>query len=145
MPVLPPDNFPLETDYFSRCRLIVNQAEELIQSGYTWAEFFRSVFGPDGLVFRYFNTPEMRERFRMSDEYRRLAGWLKNLHRSGNGERRNESENVRVVTVRMPSSLHSYLIQEAHRRNTSLNQLCIGELLPKSELLSAETETPAAA
>jgi hypothetical protein len=37
-------------------------------------------------------------------------------------------EPTRVITVRLPKSLHESLKIEAHARNTSLNQLCIAKL-----------------
>lgn len=40
-----------------------------------------------------------------------------------------EREPTRIVTVRMPKSLHEQLKAEAHERRTSMNQLCINKLL----------------
>jgi predicted HicB family RNase H-like nuclease len=45
-------------------------------------------------------------------------------------------EPTRIVTVRMPKSLHDALKAEAHERSTSLNQLCIRKLI--SDLPPAE-------
>jgi len=36
---------------------------------------------------------------------------------------------TRVITVRLPKSLHLALKAEAHDRHTSMNQLCIAKLL----------------
>ena len=38
-------------------------------------------------------------------------------------------EPTRVITVRLPKSLHESLRYEAHERKTSMNQLCISKLL----------------
>ena len=38
-------------------------------------------------------------------------------------------EPTRVITVRLPKSLHEALRAEAHTRQTSMNQLCISKLL----------------
>ena len=35
---------------------------------------------------------------------------------------------IRVITVRLPVSLHTALRDEAYAAKTSLNQLCIGKL-----------------
>jgi predicted HicB family RNase H-like nuclease len=37
-------------------------------------------------------------------------------------------EPQRIVTVRMPKSLHEALKSDAHKAETSLNQLCINRL-----------------
>ena len=40
-----------------------------------------------------------------------------------------EEEPTKVITVRMPKSLHEFLRTEAHERKTSMNKLCISKLL----------------
>ena len=37
-------------------------------------------------------------------------------------------ESLRVVTVRMPESLHTYLKREAHQLKTNINQLALAKL-----------------
>ena len=39
------------------------------------------------------------------------------------------SEPTRVITVRLPKSLHESLRTEAHEKRTSMNKLCISKLL----------------
>ena len=50
-------------------------------------------------------------------------------------------EPTRVITVRLPRSLHESLKDEANSRKTSMNQLCISKLLQVIE----EEEAAAAA
>ena len=40
-----------------------------------------------------------------------------------------ENEPTRVITVRLPKSMHEYLRTEAHELRTSMNKLCISKLL----------------
>ena len=40
-----------------------------------------------------------------------------------------EAEPTRVITVRLPKSMHEYLRTEAHDLRTSMNKLCISKLL----------------
>ena len=40
-----------------------------------------------------------------------------------------ENEPTRVITVRLPKSMHEYLRTEAHDLHTSMNKLCISKLL----------------
>ena len=45
---------------------------------------------------------------------------------------RSQAENIeptRVITVRLPKSLHESLKSEAHDKQTSMNKLCISKLL----------------
>ena len=49
--------------------------------------------------------------------------------RGGNADYQNGREPTRVITVRLPKSLHESLRDEAHQRNTSMNKLCISKLL----------------
>ena len=51
-----------------------------------------------------------------------------------------ESEPTRVITVRLPKSMHEYLRTEAHDLRTSMNKLCISKLLQviEQDLIPAE-------
>jgi predicted HicB family RNase H-like nuclease len=40
-----------------------------------------------------------------------------------------DKEPTRVITVRLPKSLHEFLQVEAHEKCTSMNQLCISKLV----------------
>ena len=40
-----------------------------------------------------------------------------------------DAEPTRVITVRLPKSLHEALRVEAHEHRTSMNKLCISKLL----------------
>ena len=44
-------------------------------------------------------------------------------------KRRQDREKTRVITVRLPESLHASLQNEAEQLNTSMNKLCISKLL----------------
>ena len=43
--------------------------------------------------------------------------------------RQQQREKTRMITVRLPESLHALLQQEADEMNTSMNKLCISKLL----------------
>lgn len=49
-----------------------------------------------------------------------------------------EQEITRVITVRLPQSLHQALREEAKSRRTSINQLCIGKLLAAMDDMSVD-------
>jgi hypothetical protein len=48
-------------------------------------------------------------------------------------------ESIRVITVRLPASLHEALKDEAHQRKVSMNKLCINKLVQEmAELPSGQ-------
>lgn len=104
-------------------RTIVSRATELFRLLVPWDEFFREILGVDGLVSQL--TPEARRAFEFSDDFATIHAMLYQL-------RQRASENgqpQRVITVRLPSSLHESLRHEAHDKHTSMNKLCISKLL----------------
>lgn len=91
-----------------------------------WIGFFREVLGADGIVRKMFSTPEELAEFEKSEEYAAIQQMLTRLReRSGDS---GEGEPTRVITVRLPKSLHESLKDEAHLHKTSMNQLCISKL-----------------
>ena len=56
-----------------------------------------------------------------------------------------ENEPTRVITVRLPKSMHEYLRTEAHDLRTSMNKLCISKLLQVIEEDMIPNEGTAAA
>ena len=102
-------------------------AAEMFQQQPDWITFFREVLGVDGLVRRLFATPEELVAFEKTDQYAEIQQMLARLRdRGALGEGK---EPTRVITVRLPKSLHESLRAEAHDRKTSMNQLCISKLL----------------
>lgn len=103
-------------------------AAEMFQQQPDWIAFFREVLGVDGLIRRLFASPEELAAFEKTDEYTEIQQMLAKLReRSGSAD--NGKEPTRVITVRLPKSLHESLRAEAHDRKTSMNQLCISKLL----------------
>ncbi len=103
-------------------------ASELYNAGPDWVTFFREVLGVDGVVRRMFGTPDEMASFEASPEYSEIPQMLAKL-REKSSDAENDREPTRVITVRMPKSLHESLRQEAHSRRTSMNKLCISKLL----------------
>jgi predicted HicB family RNase H-like nuclease len=103
-------------------------ANEMFHQQPDWIAFFREVLGVDGLLRKLFATPEELAAFEKTDEYNEIQLMLAKLReRSGAGA--DGKEPTRVITVRLPKSLHESLRAEAHDRKTSMNQLCISKLL----------------
>lgn len=112
-------------------------ANEMFHQQPDWITFFREVLGVDGLLRKLFNTPEELATFEKTPEYAEIQLMLARL-RERTGAAADGKEPTRVITVRLPKSLHEALKTEAHDRKTSMNQLCISKLL---QVIDAELVT----
>jgi len=103
-------------------------ADTLVKQQVDWATFYREVLGPRGIVRRMYPTGEAQAAFEQTDTYQQIQQTLTVLRRQGPLPP-TEEEPTRVITVRLPKSLHEALRAEAHQYQTSMNQLCISKLL----------------
>ena len=104
-------------------------ADEIYRQRPSWVTFFREVLGVDGIVRRIYNTPESVSQFEQTPEYLRIQQMLAKLRENDSDLPGGPREPTRVITVRLPKSLHESLRAEAHDRHTSMNKLCISKLL----------------
>ena len=86
------------------------------------------MLGVEGIVRRVFTNPADLVQFEQSREYADIQQMVAKL-RERAGEPVDSREPTRVITVRLPKSLHESLRTEAHERKTSMNKLCISKLL----------------
>ncbi len=93
-----------------------------------WVRFFREILGLNGLVRRTFRTPEELAEFEQTETYAEILHLLTRL-RERTVPPEDPKEPTRVITVRLPKSLHEALRVEAHEHQTSMNKLCISKLL----------------
>lgn len=107
---------------------VLQVAERLFAMNPEWVVFFREVLGVDGIVRRTFSDAESLIRFECSPQYARIREMLDTL-RSRQQDGPGEREAQRVVTVRMPRSLHETLKNEAGLLRVSVNTLCISKLM----------------
>jgi predicted HicB family RNase H-like nuclease len=111
----------------SRLTSLQRQITEAYKRHQDWINFFREVLGTDGIVRRMYPTAEELAEFEKTEEYAAIQQMLTKLReRSGDSS---QDEPTRVITVRLPKSLHESLKSEAHLHQTSMNQLCISKLL----------------
>jgi predicted HicB family RNase H-like nuclease len=103
-------------------------AGELYRQTPDWVVFFREILGLDGIVRRMFKTAEELTAFEKTAEYEEIQHMIAKL-RERTTVQTDEKEPTRVITVRLPKSLHESLRTEAHERRTSMNKLCISKLL----------------
>lgn len=119
---------------------VLQVATELFEQGPDWVTFFREVLGIDGAVRRAFPDAVSLAAFEKSPEYDTIQHMLVKL-RAQSIPPTEAQEPTRVITVRLPQSLHDSLRNEAHLRHTSMNKLCISKLLQviNDELVPAGT------
>jgi predicted HicB family RNase H-like nuclease len=106
-----------------------------------WVRFYREVLAVDGIVDKLFPTFEQRNQFEKTGDYQEIQQMLAKL-RERNRVQKNCDEPTRVITVRLPQSLHEALRHEAHNYKTSMNKLCISKLLQviEGELIPSDFE-----
>ena len=109
-------------------REILTVAENLYRQDPDWVTFFREVVGIDGAVRKSFPSFEELTTFEQSEEFDAIQKMLVKL-REKRTSADTDSEPTRVITVRLPKSMHEYLRTEAHDMRTSMNKLCISKLL----------------
>jgi predicted HicB family RNase H-like nuclease len=116
------------TQSMEKYQQILQTARQLYEQGPDWVTFFREVLGVDGMVRAAFASLEELATFERSEEFEQIQKWLVKLREQRNATD-TESEPTRVITVRLPKSMHEYLRTEAHDLRTSMNKLCISKLL----------------
>ncbi|MEO2049860.1 MAG: toxin-antitoxin system HicB family antitoxin [Pirellulales bacterium] len=109
-------------------RSIRSQANQRFSQHPDWVTFYREVLGINGVIRQNFPDAQTLASFEKTEEYADIQQMLAKLREKGRTQV-SEQEPTRVITVRMPKSLHESLRVEAHERHTSMNKLCISKLL----------------
>jgi predicted HicB family RNase H-like nuclease len=121
-------NPPASQDGHHAATAVLQVAERLYSMDPEWVVFFREVLGVEGIVRRTFGDADALMRFECSPHYARIREMLDSL-RSRQRDDQPDREAQRVVTVRMPRSLHESLKSEAGDLRVSINTLCISKLM----------------
>ena len=103
-------------------------AAQLFAEEPDWITFYREVLGLRGIVRQTFPTREMLAEFEQTEAHQEILRMLTKLREQGPTSL-DDAEPTRVITVRLPRSLHEALRVEAHEHRTSMNKLCISKLL----------------
>jgi len=93
-----------------------------------WVTFFREILGVEGIIRKMLPHAHELAQFEQTEQYAEIQQMLAKL-RDRSKHPNEKDEPIRVITVRLPKSLHESLRHEAHERKTSMNQLCISKLL----------------
>jgi predicted HicB family RNase H-like nuclease len=119
---------------------IMQAAEQLYALRPHWVMFYRETFGLRGIVRQLFPTREALAAFEQTEAYHQIQCLLTKLREQDAVDMETGEEPTRVITVRLPKSLHESLRAEAFEHCTSMNKLCISKLLQliDSEKVPAE-------
>ena len=122
-------NEPMTQEGFTiRCSKILQVAKDLYQRRPDWVTFFRETLGVNGAARSVFPAQDDFLRFEQSSAYGEIQSMVANL-RTAKVRSGGKDEATRVITVRLPESLHEALKKEADDHRTSMNKLCISKLL----------------
>ena len=114
--------------YESRCAQAFDIANDLFGNAPTWTCFYRELMGSAGIIKTLFSDTEEFSQFLRSDQYHQIQLMLTAL-RSRDLPESDPKDPQRMITVRLPKSLHKAMCDEAKALNISVNRLCISRML----------------
>lgn len=107
-----------------RYTMILGAARAIFSRCNSWTQFHADVLGARGVVKQYLQDLEELQAFEQSEVHEELQDMLLRLRIATR-----EQESIRVITVRIPKSLHDAIRDEAKARDISVNKLCICKLV----------------
>ena len=119
---------------------VYQAARTLYQTHSDWVDFYRQVLGVHGLVRQHYRSREALAEFERTEAYAEIQQMVTRLRERGAEGPANEP--TRVITVRLPRSMHDALREEAHEHRTSMNKLCISKLLQFIDNDLVPSDTP---
>ena len=122
------NNTMVNQEFTVRCQKVTNVAKEIFQRNPDWVTFFRELLGVSGAAHIVFPEQAEYEEFEKSPQHAEIQKMITAL-RNRKITSNHHNESTRVITVRLPESLHESLKAEAADHKTSMNKLCISKLL----------------
>lgn len=119
----------VSSGFTSRCQKVLEVAKDLHARKPDWVTFFRETLGVSGAARSVFPEQADYAIFEKSQEFSEIQQLVASLRDRKPANVKNEA--TRVITVRLPESLHESLKAEAADHSTSMNKLCISKLLQK--------------
>ncbi|WP_149496229.1 type II toxin-antitoxin system HicB family antitoxin [Roseiconus lacunae] len=105
-----------------------DQAVDMIGQNMRWVAAYRQVYAIGELIDRLFPDPAARGLFERSDENGNVLEQLAHL-RAIDRSKASAVEPQRILTIRLPESMHHRLARESDALEISLNRLAISKLL----------------
>ena len=125
--------------YEAREKEVLRIAEEVFAQTGIWVVFFRTMMGLGGVVRTLFPSSDDLQRFYVGEAHAELQEMIAAM-RSSDQSKGDATEPERMITIRIPMSLHELLTAEAASADLSVNRLCLGKLI--QPLLDRHTPEP---
>ncbi len=119
---------PVDVRGRERAAALMELAQSVFSSTGSWVVFYREMLGVEGAVRKWYPEPAEYKKFLRSDEHAELQEMVAAM-RSQDGPKGDTTEPERMITIRIPKSLHDSLTREAKEATLSINKLCISKLL----------------
>jgi len=97
-----------------------------------WVVMYRELLGVEGVVRKLYTTVDEIRAWESSREFDEVHAMLAVLRSQDNGKG-DTIESQRMITVRLPTSMHEALKTESEESGLSINKLCITKLLQKMD------------
>ncbi len=127
---LSPINLSLPAD--ERSGEVLRLAIEAFPQTDSWVVFYREIFGLDGVIRKLYPSVDALRLWEQTDEFNEVHTMLAALRTHDNGKG-DSVESQRMITIRIPASLHEALKVESDEAMLSINKLCITKLLHKMD------------
>ena len=114
--------------FAARCQQSFDLANDLFGHAPTWVCFYRAFLGGSGMIHSILTDNDEFGRFLRTEQYHQIQLMLTAL-RSRDLPENDPNDPQRMITVRLPKSLHEAMCDEAGRLNISVNRLCISRML----------------
>jgi len=121
-------DLPLE----QRGQEVLRLAQAAFAQTGAWVVFYREMLGTDGIVRQLYPSSEEMRYFEGSSDFAELQEMVAAM-RSQDASKGDATEPERMITIRLPKSLHDSLRIESEEMNLSINKLCISKLLQRIE------------
>jgi hypothetical protein len=94
----------------------------------SWVAFYRAILGADGVARKLFKGTDQIRFWESSPEFLEIQEMVTAL-RTEDPQKSDGAEPLRMITIRLPVSLHEALKVEASDHATSMNKLCLSKLI----------------
>ena len=94
----------------------------------SWVVYFREILGRDGVCRKLFPSEPERRYFETTEVFAEMQEIIAAM-RSQGIEKSDAAEPEKMITIRLPLSVHESLVRESGENNLSVNKLCISKLL----------------
>lgn len=118
------EDVPLE----DRPAQVLRMAEEAFAMTGSWVVFYRTMLAPGGVVDKLYSNPTARRYFETTREFAELLEMVTAI-RSQDDSSSGTHEPTRMITIRVPRSLHDATVRESEELELSINSYCVTKLL----------------